>query len=290
MADSSSKSLKQILQALEFAGTDISKLLSGDILGAAQGGLQGVREKSLPEQAALNLQLYGQYGPEFNKIGNQIAAQNQQAQAANDLATLTGSGGQLVKGLAGLESDINPELAAAKTGGAATIKNLFDSLDLSKGLSGSERAEVERSINRDKAGTGNEYGSNLGAVQSAMQFGGAGEARMQAKQASVGNALDKVGNFLGTARSGVNPMLALGRPTGTNTGEARYDPGNTGFGEDLVKNMFGVTSELQLNKSKLKSQESIAQRDTLDRINETMGSLGGLLGGAGSYVGAGGSD
>ena len=97
--------------------------------------------------------------------------------------------------------------------GAAKMQELLGSINMS-GLSGGERAEIERmnarrNMQRGSAGGG----GNLTAIENAMQFGSA----MDRKRAALGNALQTATNFMAGSRSGFDPVQAtLGRGSGTN--------------------------------------------------------------------------
>ncbi|MAH46320.1 hypothetical protein CMI37_10845 [Candidatus Pacearchaeota archaeon] len=97
--------------------------------------------------------------------------------------------------------------------GAAKLQELLGSINMS-GLSGGERAEIERmnarrNMQRGSAGGG----GNLTAIENAMQFGSA----MDRKRAALGNALQTATNFMAGSRSGYDPVQAvLGRGSGTN--------------------------------------------------------------------------
>ena len=97
--------------------------------------------------------------------------------------------------------------------GAAKLQELLGSINMS-GLSGGERAEIERmnarrNMQRGSAGGG----GNLTAIENAMQFGSA----MDRKRAALGNALQTATNFMAGSRSGFDPVQAtLGRGSGTN--------------------------------------------------------------------------
>ena len=97
--------------------------------------------------------------------------------------------------------------------GAAKMQELLGSINMS-GLSGGERAEIERmnarrNMQRGSAGGG----GNLTAIENAMQFGSA----MDRKRAALGNALQTATNFMAGSRSGYDPVQAvLGRGSGTN--------------------------------------------------------------------------
>jgi len=97
--------------------------------------------------------------------------------------------------------------------GAQKVRELLGSINMG-GLSGGERAEIERmnarrNMQRGSAGGG----GNLTAIENAMQFGSA----LDRKRAALGNALQTATNFMAGSRSGYDPVQAvLGRGSGTN--------------------------------------------------------------------------
>jgi hypothetical protein len=97
--------------------------------------------------------------------------------------------------------------------GALKVQELLNSINMS-GLSGGERAEIERmnarrNLQRGQAGGG----GNLTGIENAMQFGSA----LDRKRAALGNALQTATNFMAGSRSGYDPVQAtLGRGSGTN--------------------------------------------------------------------------
>ena len=97
--------------------------------------------------------------------------------------------------------------------GAQKLQELLGSINMS-GLSGGERAEIERmnarrNLQRGSAGGG----GNLTGIENAMQFGSA----LDRKRAALGNALQTATNFMAGSRSGYDPVQAtLGRSSGTN--------------------------------------------------------------------------
>jgi len=100
-----------------------------------------------------------------------------------------------------------------RAAGAQKLQELLGSINMS-GLSGGERAEIERmnarrNLQRGSAGGG----GNLTGIENAMQFGSA----MDRKRAALGNALQTATNFMAGSRSGYDPVQAtLGRGSGTN--------------------------------------------------------------------------
>ena len=101
----------------------------------------------------------------------------------------------------------------SRAAGAQKLQDLLGSINMG-GLSGAERAEVERmnarrNLQRGQAGGG----GNLTAIENAMQFGSA----LDRKRAALGNALQTATNFMAGSRSGFDPVQAtLGRGSGTN--------------------------------------------------------------------------
>ena len=100
-----------------------------------------------------------------------------------------------------------------RAAGTAKLQELLGSINMS-GLSGGERAEIERmnarrNLQRGSAGGG----GNLTGIENAMQFGSA----LDRKRAALGNALQTATNFMAGSRSGFDPVQAtLGRGSGTN--------------------------------------------------------------------------
>ena len=96
--------------------------------------------------------------------------------------------------------------------GAQKVQDLLGSINM-EGLSGGERAEIERmnarrNMQRGSAGGG----GNLTAIENAMQFGSA----LDRKRAALGNALQTATNFMAGSRSGFDPVQAtLGRGSST---------------------------------------------------------------------------
>ena len=97
--------------------------------------------------------------------------------------------------------------------GRQKVAELLGSINMG-GLSGGERAEIERmnarrNMQRGQAGGG----GNLTAIENAMQFG----SRLDQKRSQLGQALQTATNFMAGSRSGFDPIQAtLGRSSGTN--------------------------------------------------------------------------
>lgn len=133
---------------------------------------------------------------------NDLNLQNTNQQNANAAAVLAGSGGDVAKAAKALDESVNPEYAAIRAKAATQTGNLLDSINLD-GLSGGERAEVERSLGRSATATGNLGLDNAtNAVSNAMSYGD----RMSQKRSELGNIVAGATNFMGTKDTTFNPV------------------------------------------------------------------------------------
>ena len=123
--------------------------------------------------------------------------------------------------------------------GAQKVQELLGSINMS-GLSGGERAEIERmnarrNLQRGSAGGG----GNLTGIENAMQFGSA----LDRKRTALGNALQTATNFMAGSRSGYDPVQAvLGRGSGTNQIAAGFQ--GVQPVQDYSKQMAGMPTNI----------------------------------------------
>ena len=230
-----------------------------------------------PQQAQLETDLYRTYGPQINQIGSDIARQNALAQAGSDLAVLQGPGKDLAASAVAAQKVADPEYYAARAQAMEQLSRLFGSLqDPSGGLSGSERAEVERAIARREANAGSlGTPTNIGTVQAGMDFGKAGEDRRAAKQTAIANSVGAATSFLPTAKSGIDVFqVATGRSSQPNTGESRLsgtaDVGNSTFATG--NNLFNNIGALQQQNNSLTANKKTG----LDQISQVAGITGSV--------------
>lgn len=253
---------------------DYQKLTNSGIAPNALAQLQS-QQATAPGYAALNADLYGKYGPQMNQIGSDIARQNALSQAGTDLQVLQGPGSQSVMALDKLQRGIDPEYYKSRELAGNKIQDLFGSMDLSPGLSGSERGEVERSLNRDNLANGQSpgVGSNINTVSNAMQFGQAGANRMAQKQDQFGQALEHVTNFLPQSKSMDAFQVATGKSSQPNSGDSKFNiNGNDNTGNQAM----GLSSSLLGNISQASNQQADInsnRRDLSDRTNAAIGSF-----------------
>lgn len=240
---------------------------------AYEPAMQTLREQISPREQALNAQLYGQYGPEFARIGSQIARQNAQAQAETDLGIVSGTGRDLVREAMRTQKEADPEAYRARELALQNLEQLQGSLtDPNAGLSGAERAEIDRSMARENfaRGTG-ATPTATSTVANAMAFGQAGEARKAQRQSAIANAAQLAAGAVQPLSSRIDTFqLTTGRPS-INQGEARTG-GAREVGQEsnaMGMNLFGNASQMRQQENQLNAQRKTA----LDQFSQVMGSL-----------------
>ena len=235
--------------------------------------MQRLREEISPREQALNARLYEQFGPEFARIGSDIARQNAQAQAVTDLGIVSGTGRELVREAMRTQREADPEAYRARELALANLEQLQGSLtDPNAGLSGAERAEIDRSLARQDfaRGTG-ATPTATSTVSNAMAFGGAGEARKQQRQSAIANAAQLAAGAVQPLSSRIDTFqLTTGRPS-VNQGEARTG-GAREVGQEsnaMGMNLFGNASQMRQQENQLNAQ----RKTGLDQFTQVMGSL-----------------
>jgi len=238
-----------------------------------------------PQENQLALDLYKQFGPALNAVGNQIAGQNQIAGVNNDAAALAASKQSgLVDNALALQRQADPEFYATREKVAAQQSKLMDAMGTGA-LSPTEIEQISRGLNRTNvAGGVNDIGSPTAAVTNAMNFGSAGTA----KQNSISQALASTANSLGSMKSGFDPFqVATGRSAFNNAGAQQFQGPSQGIGQSTV----GMSNSLldQAGQNQRLSQTINSQRrDSLDRFNTTFGSvmngIGSVAGGACCFI------
>ena len=235
--------------------------------------MQKLREEISPKEQALNKRLYEEFGPEFARIGSQIARQNAQAQAETDLGIVSGTGRELVREAMRTQKEADPEAYRARELALANLEQLQGSLtDPNAGLSGAERAEIDRSLARENyaRGTG-ATPTATSTVSNAMAFGGAGEARKAQRQSAIANAAQLAAGAVQPLSSRIDTFqLTTGRPS-VNQGEARTG-GAREVGQEsnaMGMNLFGNASQMRQQENQINAQ----RKSALDQFSQVMGSL-----------------
>ena len=270
-APTTNESMASILEAYKANLPGLSNVIQQELLPMAQAQ-QNASAIINPQQAALQAELYAKYGPQLNQIGNQIAQQNAMSQATSDLNVLKGPGQELIK--QGIEAQklADPEFYTARAQTGDAVSKLLSSIDLS-GLSGGERAEVERSLNRDNVARGtNATPTATSTVANAMTFGNA----LNNKRAQMNQAIQTATGFMGGAKSGVDPFqVATGRSSNNNTGESKFtgvqDVSQAGL--NFGNNVLNQAGQMQQTAMGINAN----RRDSLDRFNQTFqGTVGSI--------------
>jgi hypothetical protein len=235
--------------------------------------MQKLREEISPREQALNKRLYEEFGPEFARIGSQIARQNAQAQAETDLGIVSGTGRELVREAMRTQKEADPEAYRARELALQNLEQLQGSLtDPNAGLSGAERAEIDRSLARENyaRGTG-ATPTATSTVSNAMAFGQAGEARKAQRQSAIANAAQLAAGSVQPLSSRIDTFqLTTGRPS-VNQGEARTGAAREVGQESnaMGMNLFGNASQMRQQENQINAQRKTA----LDQFSQVMGSL-----------------
>jgi len=235
--------------------------------------MQKLREEISPKEQALNKRLYEEFGPEFARIGSQIARQNAQAQAETDLGIVSGTGRELVREAMKTQREADPEAYRARELALANFEKLQGSLtDPNAGLSGAERAEIDRSMARENfaRGTG-ATPTATSTVANAMAFGQAGEARKAQRQSAIANAAQLAAGSVQPLSSRIDTFqLTTGRPS-VNQGEARTGAAREVGQESnaMGMNLFGNASQMRQQENQINAQ----RKSALDQFSQVMGSL-----------------
>ena len=245
-------------------------------ISAAQSyepAMQTLREQISPREQQLNADLYAKYGPQFAKTGSDIARQNAEAQAATDLGIVSGTGRDLVREAMKTQKEADPEAYRARELALANLEQLQGSLtDPNAGLSGAERAEIDRSLARENfaRGTG-ATPTATSTVSNAMAFGQAGEARKAQRQSAIANAAQLAAGAVQPLSSRIDTFqLTTGRPS-VNQGEARTG-GAREVGQEsnaMGMNLFGNASQMRQQENQLNAQ----RKTGLDQFTQVMGSM-----------------
>lgn len=240
------------------------------LANAAAGAISPIEQARLasaknisPQTAALNQLLYETYGPQAARTSSEINKQNMLAAAEAENAVLESQGGKLGKNYLDFANLVDPEYFKTRASAGEALNNM-----LSPNLTGGEREEVQRAVNRSNEQRGTATApSKLSTVENAMTFGSALRDRL-------GKALQLTGTTLPSFRSGITPQ-GIGSTAAANAGESHFtgvqNPSNNAF--DLSNNFLQSVTGLQQQTRDIESKK----RDSLDRFNETWGSVVGSL-------------
>jgi hypothetical protein len=236
----------------------------------------GNRAVIAPQQMSLEEGLLGYYGPRYAGIGADIQEQLAMRNAMTEGNVLRGPGTDLVTSAQQLAQYVDPQYYAGRQAAGGKMVDLMGTLN-PYGLSGSEREEVARGLNRTNLASGNaNTPSQTAAISNALTFGD----RYAAKQNQISNILAQTPAQLASFKSGVDVFQqATGRPSyGQNFGQGQYNTQQGQFGSvpvGLAQNLFGEVGQNVRNFQNIDAQK----KDWADYLGQVTSSVGNLTSG-----------
>lgn len=194
-----------------------------------EAGKELARQQELyPEQLKLAQQQLGAakaFVPQYGQLASDEAYREAMSEAGKQVDVLRGPGGQLIDEAFAKSQQVDPEFYGRRAQTGAMLGDLLRSFaapgtvsadnpfgTFTGELSGSERAEIERSLAQNRARSGSMGGpmAMSDVVANAMMFG----QGVQNRRDALGRALGQATSFLPAARSGFDPFqVAMGRPS-----------------------------------------------------------------------------
>lgn len=283
------KDVAENVRILETMLPYFSKAVAGQIIPQEEAKLAASQVTS-PKYAQLMTDLYEQFGPQLNQIGNEIARTNAMETASRDRDVLAGPGKELLTELQAAMQQMDPEFYATRELTSNRLADLMKSIDLSGALSETERREIEQGLAREGVARGTANAPNQSeTVANAMQYGQAGRNRQMQNQNNLSQAIAASTQFLPASRTGVDPFLvATGRASVPNTGENKFTgittPGNEA--QNLTNTLFGNVGQTGLQNAQIDATAKLNEKDWLDQFSQFAGAFGNLTGGIAGIAGA----
>ena len=222
VGESTSKAI-QALTAPKGGYRDYAEMLREEALADLAAG-----QDLYPEQLKLSqaqLQAAKQFVPQYGQLASDEAYREAMSDAGKQVDVLRGPGAQLISEARALSQQADPEFYGRRAQTGAMLGDLLRSFaapgtvsadnpfgTFTGELSGSERAEIERSLAQNRARSGSMGGpmAMSDVVSNAMMFG----QGVQNRRDALGRALGQATSFLPAARSGFDPFqVAMGRPS-----------------------------------------------------------------------------
>lgn len=208
--------------------TDIGALLPG-LTSAQNQATLGTSLGNLGASAATSQPYYSLLANLMNQNAQPLAGAGANMAGANigaNMSLLNGPGSQLLGNLYGLNQALNPTQMNTITSTGGRLQDLFNNIDLSGGLSDTERGEIAKGLAREgyMRGTANAP-SNTDTIANAMQYGQAGYQRKQQAISNLSDAIGKSAAFLPNAGTGFN----IGNINQIGSGNASINPGSSMF-------------------------------------------------------------
>jgi hypothetical protein len=274
-APTSSESTQEMLKAYTAAMPGLMQAYQQNILPNEQAQLAASQAVS-PGYNQLQSDLYKQYGPQLAQTGVDINKVNELGQIGTDTSALQAAqqSGGLLDQTRTAQDAADPEAAKYRALASQKVSDLLNSINLN-GLSGSERAEVERSNARDNVSRGTETPTATSTVSNAMNFGSA----LQGKRTALGNALTQSAQVAPGLSNGINAFTTTtGRSSSANTGIPQFG-GTTQTGSSTQSQGTNLLNQIgQFQNTKLNIDAN--RRDTMDRVGQGVGMVGSLAGSA----------
>lgn len=259
-----------------------SKAVSGQIIPEEQAKLAAAQATS-PGYNQLSLDLLKLFGPQFSKVGSDIARQEAMQSAENDRAVLAGSGQDLINQLLASQKSIDPEFFSTRAATSDSIGKLLAAIDPSGALSGSERSEVERSLGQEgtRRGIANAP-SSLATVENATRYGKAGADKALKNQSALSQAISAATAFLPASRVGFDALkIATGKDSTANPGSNKFvgitSPSSTQAGGQSAA-IGGASNNYELAQMQINSQKK-DWADYMNQITSSLSDIGGMVGG-----------
>lgn len=287
--DKTYRSFANQAQALQTLLPYIGQAINGQQLPSALSDLN-TAQVTQPGYAQLQTQLFNQFGPQLNAIGNEIQRRNALAQAGTENDVLTGPGKDLVSNAYNLSQVYDKPYYDSRQTTSDSITKLINSIDLSGGLSSTERDEIGKGLARSNQQAGTQFApSQTNTVSNAMRYGQAGYNRQQQAKSNLSDAISKASAFLPTAKSGVDVFqVATGRPSQPNPGASLVPSATTSGNSNnfgLAGNLLGGMTNTDINNSNIQAN----QKDWLDKFTQLTGGISNIassVGSLGSVAGA----
>jgi len=271
------ESTAQMLRAYSENLPELLRVTAAGI-GPYEQALTAAQQQTSPAQAALQAELYKTYGPMLNNTANDINNTNQLAQAQTDLNVIQGPGRGLVT--QGLETQkiLDPEFYATRTATANRLGDLLQSINLGGQISPGEQAQLSRGLAQQDASRGIQQApSQTAALSNALTFGNAQHQRETESKNQLATALQTANQTLPALKSGQDAFqIATGRSSTGNSGDNKFTGVDTNVGQQstsIANGLLGATSNLTQQANDINAN----RRDSLDRINQTLGGVGSLI-------------
>ncbi len=276
-APAANESMANVLQAYQQNLPGFLSTANANILPSEQARLNAAQTIS-PGYARLNAQLFDEIAPQLSQTGSNIARQEALNQAQTDAAVLAGPGADVVRQQNILQREIDPEYYAQRTNTSNNLSRLFDSIDLSGGLSGGETEAIRRGLAQEGQARGTSTSPSMTeTVANATTYGAAANDRRNQARSQLTSALNTATGALPAMRSGTDAFqVATGRSSQPNSGNSQFTGVNQNLGQStdaMANNVLNSATGLATQQNEINAN----RRDGLDRFNETWSSVIGSL-------------